>query len=94
MGFMTSPLSQSTTRYRVLKFQDDNGLDSRIVPSRILGLSYPEYLKLFHNLFPDKTWIINSLDGLPILVWEADTELFTLLRLLNKKYELVTKNAE
>lgn len=94
MSFMASPLSQETSRYRVLKFEENNGIDDRIVPSRMLGLSYPEYLKLFHNLFPDKTWIVNDSNGFPILVWEADIELFTLLRLLNKKYELVTKNAE
>lgn len=77
--------------YDIFPFDTKNGGSYNVAPARVLGLSYPTYLKFIRDMFPDDVTLEgkNSLYIVPY--WRKGKELYTFVDLLNAKLNLAMK---
>ena len=73
--------------YDTFPFNVENGGSYNLAPARVLGLSYPEYLRFIRQAFYDDV-SIEGKKGLPVAYWRKGKELYTFIDLLNAKLDL------
>lgn len=59
-----------------------------VAPARVLGLSYPDYLRFLMQMFPKDVVIRGKGTMYPVDYWKKDAMMYTFVRLLNAKMAL------
>ena len=80
--------------YEVFPFNTKEGGSYALAPARVLGLSYPDYLRFLMTMFPNEIEIIGKGRAYPVVYWERNKTLYTFLQLLNAKLTLALKGIE
>lgn len=62
-----------------------------LAPARVLGLSYPDYLRFLRESFPEDVSIEGKGHKYPIAYWRKGKTFYVFLDLLNAKLELAIK---
>ena len=75
-------------------FTVENGGSFAVAPARVLGLSYPEYLRFLRESFPEQVSIEGKGSYYPIAYWRKGKELYTFIDLLNAKMRLAVMTAK
>lgn len=80
--------------YNTFPFNIKNGGSYNVAPARVLGLSYPNYLRFLLNMFPNDVIVRGKGSIYPIAYWKKDKTLFKFIELLNAKLSLAMKGLE
>lgn len=80
--------------YDDFPFNTKNGGSYAVAPARVLGFSYPDYLRFLMIMFPNDVEIVGKGKLFPIVYWKRDKTLYTFLQLLNAKLSLAIGAAE
>lgn len=76
------------TDYEKFPFDTREGGSYAVAPARVLGLSYPNYLRFLLTMFPDEVEIIGKNRLYPVVYWERGHILNLFLKVLNGKLSL------
>ena len=74
--------------YENFPFNTKTGGSYNVAPARVLGLSYPDYLRFLLIMFPDDVEIIGKNKLYPKVLWKRNKMMFQFIRLLNVKLSL------